>query len=351
MDFAALSRGADVVGMQASEMEVTPPPPPSPAAKPTPKKLTKAQKLMGMSASPLPGAASDANETDQTNIVSSLKNVNIELTQGKIYAVVGAHSSGKSSFLRLLGKAVHPSKGEVFVPPHLSIIHVEQYPQVVRHMSLFDNLTLGHKYGTCPPLQFVTDVCESLGMAPKWLLHLQADFAEQEGKQVAVEQTTIKRDQSVEVATKAELGIKKMEGEQWQDQLSSTDRHLIHIARALITNPHVLVLHRPLASLDEDVADRVMKALRSFIKRRGLYTDQAQGASAASRLSRTVIFSTSTKDERAISVANEIIVVRTNARAGLSEEQTRGILTRTSKFAPALCTPGGQPRRWRQPTR
>ena len=80
-----------------------------------------------------------------------LQNVDLRLGQGRIYAVVGSHGSGKSALLRLISKAMHPSGGEVFIPPHLSIVHVEQQPQIVKHMSLYENLTLGYKQGKKRP--------------------------------------------------------------------------------------------------------------------------------------------------------------------------------------------------------
>lgn len=93
----------------------------------------------------------------------------------------------------------------------------------------------------------------------------------------------------------------------WQDLLSATDRRVIHLARALVTNPHVLVLHRPLAALDEDVAEKVLTALRTFIVRRSLFSNSYSTPSTLLR--RTVIFSTSTLDERALESADNIIFV------------------------------------------
>ena len=245
---------------------------------------------------------------------SPLQHINLRLPQGKMYAVVGSQSNGKSSLLRLLGKAVHPTRGEVFIPPHLSIVHVEQEPQLLRHLSLLDNITLGYKHG-CPQLEQVVEVCDALGLAPKWIAHLRAEASAAE-EQVGVPSTPVAnsvRLKTVSDAMKAEVGLDISEQSSWQDQLSATDRRVIQLARALILNPHVLVLHRPLASLDEDVAACVLAALRRFIERRSLFADN----SPASLLSRTVFFSTSTLDERAIEAADEIVVVGT-PRGGAS---------------------------------
>ena len=242
-------------------------------------------------------------------IWSPLQNVNLRLAQGRLYAVVGSHSSGKSSLLRLLGKAVHPTHGEVFIPPHLSIIHVEQEPQLLRHMTLLENITLGYKH-TLPPFERIVEVCDALGLAPKWIQHLRDDHAEQEERERTRHSFKLARDEaargkSISVALRAEVGIDLAEQSLWQDLLSATDRRVLQLARALLTNPHVLVLHRPLASLDEDVAARVLQGLRRFVDFRSVYGDSRP----ASLLSRTVFFTTSTLDEHALEAADDVIVV------------------------------------------
>lgn len=243
---------------------------------------------------------------DTVELLSSpLQNVNLTLAQGKMYAVCGCASSGKSSLLRLLGKAVHPSKGEVFVPPHLLIVHVEQEPQIIRHMSMFENLALGFKK-TAPPLEHVCEVCDALGLSQRWISHLCAEHqAMQQQKLEVAKQKARVRKMSVSPAFTMKVETEHVLQSSWQNQLSATDKHLIQLARALITNPHVLVLHRPFASLDENVAENVLKALRRFITHRSLFSNN----SPASLLSRTVIFSSSTADEQALQAADDVIIV------------------------------------------
>ena len=74
----------------------------------------------------------------------NLVDLNLKLRQGRITAVVGAPSSGKASLLRLIAGVLLPTEGEVFAPPHLTIVHVEQQPSLMA-MSLIDNLWLGRR--------------------------------------------------------------------------------------------------------------------------------------------------------------------------------------------------------------
>jgi len=76
----------------------------------------------------------------------------------------------------------------------------------------------------------------------------------------------------------------------WSTVLSHTDRCLIHIARALVMNPEVLVIHQPLANFDEGHRKLVMGLLREFVDQRGI-EKPAEGREA--RRPRTCIFSAS----------------------------------------------------------
>ena len=58
--------------------------------------------------------------------------------------------------------------------------------------------------------------------------------------------------------------------EVWMSQLSYTDRARINLARALITNPEVLVVHKPALFFDDGDAKLVLDLLREHVDERGL---------------------------------------------------------------------------------
>ena len=49
--------------------------------------------------------------------------------------------------------------------------------------------------------------------------------------------------------------------QKWEGQLCSSERHIIQLARAILANPQVLVLHRPVDSLERVPAQRVIDVL------------------------------------------------------------------------------------------
>ena len=71
--------------------------------------------------------------------------------------------------------------------------------------------------------------------------------------------------------------------------LSRSDKKLLHIARALIYNPEVLVVHSPTTYFDKRQAAIVMDVLRDFVASRGL---EMPAETAWKRRPRTCIFST-----------------------------------------------------------
>merc|ERR1719247_2200779 len=68
-----------------------------------------------------------------------LKNINRQFTQGTLIGVMGPPSSGKGSFLELLGGVHELEMGSIFIPPHLRVLHVSRHAHVL-HGSIAENL-------------------------------------------------------------------------------------------------------------------------------------------------------------------------------------------------------------------
>ncbi|CAL1146682.1 unnamed protein product [Cladocopium goreaui] len=61
---------------------------------------------------------------------------------------------------------------------------------------------------------------------------------------------------------------KKLTG--WRNSLSFQEKAKLHMARALIMNPEILILEKPLMNLDEAESERVMTVLREYVSNRGV---------------------------------------------------------------------------------
>jgi len=78
----------------------------------------------------------------------------------------------------------------------------------------------------------------------------------------------------------------------WQDALTYTEKVKVHIARAFILNPEVMVLQRPLHHFEATAAELILSMLKKHVAERGLA--MPQGNAKRHRRPRTVFFSPET---------------------------------------------------------
>jgi len=202
----------------------------------------------------------------QGHIAAEIKHSTITMLQGGLYTFVGPPSSGKGTLLNLIGDVylAHiegfsmncsaAGSGNLVLPPHLRTIHVSYEPMFFED-TLLANLTFGcAKSSNDGNLERVLDICKKLHISENILLTIEAN----------------------ELAT------------EWLTVLSATEASLLHIARALIANPDVLVIHKPTLYLSNEMADVVYTVLKDFVDNRGLLLD---GEEFHTRRPRTCIVS------------------------------------------------------------
>eukprot|EP00747_Dinoflagellata_sp_TGD_P138441 gnl/TRDRNA2_/TRDRNA2_175786_c1_seq10.p1 gnl/TRDRNA2_/TRDRNA2_175786_c1~~gnl/TRDRNA2_/TRDRNA2_175786_c1_seq10.p1 ORF type:complete len:170 (+),score=15.34 gnl/TRDRNA2_/TRDRNA2_175786_c1_seq10:149-658(+) len=61
----------------------------------------------------------------------------------------------------------------------------------------------------------------------------------------------------------------------WSEVLSHTQRHMLCLARAFITNPEVLCIHKPTVFFGKHTSRVVMDLLREFVENKGLEQDMS----------------------------------------------------------------------------
>eukprot|EP00747_Dinoflagellata_sp_TGD_P106452 gnl/TRDRNA2_/TRDRNA2_169855_c4_seq3.p1 gnl/TRDRNA2_/TRDRNA2_169855_c4~~gnl/TRDRNA2_/TRDRNA2_169855_c4_seq3.p1 ORF type:complete len:193 (-),score=32.23 gnl/TRDRNA2_/TRDRNA2_169855_c4_seq3:54-593(-) len=89
--------------------------------------------------------------------------------------------------------------------------------------------------------------------------------------------------------------IDEVEHEFWSDSLSYTERAKIHLSRALIMNPEVLVLQRPLCHFDRSTGLMMLDALKKHVSDRGYRMSQA---TVERRRPRSLFLSPTTDEEK-----------------------------------------------------
>jgi len=175
-----------------------------------------------------------------------IDDVNLEVNQGKLIAVVGPRRGGKSTFMKLLGHVLFPTEGSYFVPSYLRILHVSEDP-VLLDRSLWSNLAIGRDYWRSAPneTERILRICTRIGLSRALVKQLE------ESK----ERFLAGEDDANDV--------------RWQVPLSNSDTVLIHLARAFIYNPEVLVMNRPTTRLPESTSRLVIDLIQEFVKNKG----------------------------------------------------------------------------------
>jgi len=186
-----------------------------------------------------------------------LKNVSLSVEQGKLVAIIGTHGGGKSTFLEILGHSRFPIRGKVFVPGHLRILQVSESTMIFESWSPMDNLCFGVQRASIDKLR-VRKILQELNMTKTARL---VDLDLNKLPDVACPPKRGKNASNQEPFTNPPL---------WYDHLSCSERAKICLARALIANPEVLVLHKPFINYELQQKTSIKRALIAHTENRGI---------------------------------------------------------------------------------
>lgn len=171
--------------------------------------------------------------TDGTSKIEVLKNMNLEVRESEMIAIVGSSGSGKSTFLHLLGGLDKPTSGQVILDgKDLSSISENEKCRL-------RNQHLGFVY------QFH---------------HLLPEFSALENVGMPL---LIRGDSPASIEEKAADLLEKVSLSNRMHhrlgQLSGGERQRVAIARALATDPSCVLADEPTGNLDPQNADRVLQ--------------------------------------------------------------------------------------------
>ncbi len=177
------------------------------------------------------------------NDVNVLSNINLHIEQGERIAIVGASGSGKSTLLHLLGGLDLPTTGSVWVDGQ------ELSRMSDKKRGLIRNEYLGFVY------QFH---------------HLLPEFTAIENVAMPLlirgEDNKVAETKASELLKEIGLGHRL---EHRPNELSGGERQRAAIARALVTEPNVVLADEPTGNLDENTAQSVFDMMLSLNQRIG----------------------------------------------------------------------------------
>jgi NitT/TauT family transport system ATP-binding protein len=182
-----------------------------------------------------------------------IEGMNLEIAAGEFIAILGPSGCGKSTLLRMIARLVEPTSGSIFIQPEeqFQTSFVFQDAHLLPWRTVLDNAAL--------PLELMGVAREARDATARNALQ-QVSLSEAEDRYPA--------------------------------QLSGGMRMRASLARALVTQPRLLLLDEPFAALDEITRFRLDTQLRDLWQTRGI----------------TVIFVTHSISEAAF-LANRAVVL------------------------------------------
>ncbi|MFU0767599.1 ABC transporter ATP-binding protein [Staphylococcus pasteuri] len=177
---------------------------------------------------------------DGNHISEAVKPTDLKFNQGELIAIVGPSGSGKSTFLTMAGALQTPTSGEIWIngdnitklkQKALSRIRIKEIGFILQSTNLVPFLTVKQQF--------------------QLLKKYKRDTLNKEEYQTLLEQ----------------LGLVEIEN-QLPSEISGGQKQRVAIAKAIFTDPSLILADEPTASLDTDNAMAVMKILENQTKQR-----------------------------------------------------------------------------------
>ncbi|MGA3676767.1 ABC transporter ATP-binding protein [Lysinibacillus agricola] len=176
--------------------------------------------------------------------VEALKEINFSADKGELIAIIGPSGSGKSTFLTIVGGLLTPTSGAV----------------IINNKNLSD---ISEKERSKIRLKEIGFVLQASNLVPFLTVANQLKLLDQ------VKKGNMTKSQLEELYE--DLGIGELRTKYPAD-LSGGERQRVAIAKALYSNPSIILADEPTASLDSDRAYEVMGLLKNETKRKNTTT-------------------------------------------------------------------------------
>jgi oligopeptide/dipeptide ABC transporter ATP-binding protein len=180
-------------------------------------------------------------------VVRAVQNVSLALARGETLALVGESGCGKSTLGRLALRLIEPTSGDVRLSgASLMGLSDAALRQRRRHMQII----FQDPFASLNPRMSVFDI-----LAEPLLLHGLAD-----GRALTARVQELL----------GLVGLRPSHGERFPHEFSGGQRQRIGVARALATNPELVVCDEPVSALDVSIQAQVVNLLHDLQERFGL---------------------------------------------------------------------------------
>lgn len=176
--------------------------------------------------------------------IEAMKETNFTADRGELIAIIGPSGSGKSTFLTIVGGLLTPTSGSV----------------IINDKNLAD---LNEKERSKIRLKEIGFILQASNLVPFLTVANQLKLLDQ------VKKENMTKKQLEELYD--DLGIGDLRTKYPAD-LSGGERQRVAIAKALYSNPSIILADEPTASLDSDRAYEVMELLKNETKNKNTTT-------------------------------------------------------------------------------
>jgi putative ABC transport system ATP-binding protein len=170
----------------------------------------------------------------------ALKNININIKEGEFVAILGPSGSGKSTLMNIIGLLDKTSSGKYL----LDELEVSKFSET--HLADLRNQKIGfifQSFNLLPRTSAVDNVALPL---------VYSNINKQE-----------RTERAKEALTKVGLSDKFASR---PNQLSGGQQQRVAVARALVTNPQIILADEPTGNLDSKTGDEIMKLFAELHK-------------------------------------------------------------------------------------
>lgn len=175
--------------------------------------------------------------------VYALRDINLEVAQGKFVALRGRSGSGKTTLLNCLGGLDNPTSGVIWI-------------QAV------DISTMDEAARTYWRREHIGFVFQQMGLLPSFSAYENLDVMARLGGVPRAE----RRDRILE-------SLERMDLLDYYDhrpyEMSGGQQQRIAIARALVTAPDLVLADEPTSELDSETTHQVLSVLQTFVRSQG----------------------------------------------------------------------------------
>ncbi|EHJ07340.1 ABC transporter ATP-binding protein [Staphylococcus simiae] len=177
---------------------------------------------------------------DGNKTIEAVKSTNFNIDEGDIVALVGPSGSGKSTFLTMAGALQTPTTGRILINQQ-------------------DITTMRQKQLAKVRMSDIGFILQATNLVPFLTVKQQFTLLKKKKKNVMNDEDYHQ--------LMTQLGLVEL-GNKLPSELSGGQRQRVAIAKALYTNPSIILADEPTASLDTENAIEVVKILRDQAKKR-----------------------------------------------------------------------------------